>query len=74
MAHSLKHYGNGGLLSRLSLANYSDSESFLVVYTLLSQDGYQGEGFWKMIGHVVFHFDLSRILLVGGGILVAVLY
>ena len=63
-----------GLVSRLSLANYSDSESFLVVYTLLSQDGYQGEGFWKMIGHVVFHFDLSRILLVGGGILVAVLY
>ena len=28
-----------GLVSGLSLANHSDSESFLVVYTLLSQDG-----------------------------------
>ena len=27
-----------GLVSRLSLANYSDSESFLVVHALFSQD------------------------------------
>ena len=30
-----------GLLSRLSLTNHSDSESFLVVHALLSQDGCQ---------------------------------
>ena len=30
-----------GLVSRLSLANYSDSGSFLVVHALLSQDGTQ---------------------------------
>ena len=28
-----------GLVSRLSLANHSDSESFLVAHALLSQDG-----------------------------------
>ena len=28
-----------GLVSRLSLANHSNSESFLVVHTSLSQDG-----------------------------------
>ena len=30
-----------GLVSRLSSANHSDSESFLVVSVLLSQDGFQ---------------------------------
>ena len=30
-----------GLVSRLSLANHSDSESFLVVHTLFSQEGCQ---------------------------------
>ena len=30
-----------GLVSGLSLANHSDSGSFLVAYTLLSQDGCQ---------------------------------
>ena len=30
-----------GLVSRLSLANHSDSESFLVVPALYSQDGFQ---------------------------------
>ena len=34
-----------GLVSRLSLANHSDSESLLVVHTLFSQDGCQREGF-----------------------------
>ena len=35
-----------GLVSRLSLANNSDSESFLVVHDLFGQDGCQREGFW----------------------------
>ena len=59
-----------GLLSGLSLANHSDSESFLVVHALFSQDGCQREGFWEVVGHVVFPFDLSRLLPVGGGLLV----
>ena len=59
-----------GLVSRLSLANYSDSESFLVVHALFSQDGCQREGFWEVVGHVVSLFDLSRTLPVGGGLLV----
>ena len=48
-----------GLVSELSLANHSDSESFLVVHTLLSQDGCQREGFWEVVEHVVSPFDLS---------------
>ena len=59
-----------GLGSRLSLANHSDSESCLVVHTLFSHDGCQREGFWDVVGHVVSPFDLSRTLLVGGGLLV----
>ena len=59
-----------GLVSGLSLANHSDSESFLVVHTLFSQDGCQREGFWEVVGPVVSPFDLSRTLLVGGGLLV----
>ena len=59
-----------GLVSRLSLANHSDSESFLVVHTLFSQDGCQREGFWEVVGHVVSPFDLSRTLWVGGGLLI----
>ena len=39
------------LVSRLSLASYSDSESFLVVQALFSQDGCQGR-FWEVVGHV----------------------
>ena len=58
-----------GLVSGLSLANHSDSESFLVVNTLFSQDGCQ-RGFWEVVGHVVSPFDLSRTLPVGGGLLV----
>ena len=46
------------LVSGLSLANHSDSESFLVVQALFSQNGCQ-RGFWEVIGHVVFPFDLS---------------
>ena len=58
-----------GLVSRLPLANHSDSESFLVVHALLSQDGCQ-RGFWEAVGHLVSPFDLSQTLLVGGGLLV----
>ena len=48
-----------GLVSGLSLANHSDSESFLVVHALFSQDGRQWEGFWEVVGHAVSPFDLS---------------
>ena len=57
------------LVSRLSLANHSDSESFLVVHALFSQDGCQ-RGFWEVVGQVVSPFDFSQTLLVGGGLLV----
>ena len=59
-----------GLVSGLSLANHSDSESFLVVHTLFSRDGCQREGFWEVVRHVVSPFDLAWILLIGGGLLV----
>ena len=55
-----------GLVSGSSLASHSDSESFLVVHTLLSQDGCQREGFWEVVGYVVSPFDFSRTLLAGG--------
>ena len=51
-----------GLVSGLSLANHSDSESFLVVHALFSQDGCQRERFWDVVGHVVSHFDLYQTL------------
>ena len=59
-----------GLVYQLSLASHSDSESFLVVQALFSQDGCQREGFWEVVGQVVSPFDLSRTLLAGGGLLV----
>ena len=59
-----------GLVSRLSLANHPDSESFLVVHTVFRQDGCQREGFWEVVGHVVSPFDLSQTLPVGGSLLV----
>ena len=59
-----------GLVSGLSLANQSDSESFLVVYALFSQDRSQREGFWEVVRHVVSPLDLSQTLLVGVGLLV----
>ena len=48
-----------GLVSGLSLANHSDSESFLEVHSLFSQDGCKREGFWEVVRHVVSPFDLS---------------
>ena len=59
-----------GLVSGLSLANHSDSESFLVVHALFSQDGCQREGFWEVVGHAVSPFDFFQVLPVGGGLLV----
>ena len=67
MAHSLRFYDDG---ISLSLANHSNSESFLVVHALFSQDGCQREGFWEVGRQLVSPFDLSRTLLVGGGLLV----
>ena len=40
------------LVSGLTLANHSDSGSFLVAHALLSQDGFQQEGFGQVVGHV----------------------
>ena len=59
-----------GSVSRWSLANHSNSESFLVAHASLSQDGCWQEGFWEVDGHAVSPFDLSRALPVGGGSLV----
>ena len=59
-----------GLVSGLSLASHSDSESFLVVHALFSQDGCQQEGFWEVVGYVLSPFDLSQILPVGDDLLV----
>ena len=59
-----------GLVPGLSLTNHSDSESFLVVHGLFSQDGCQRGGFSGVVRHVVSPFDLSRTLPVGGGSLV----
>ena len=59
-----------GLGSGLSSTNHSDSESCLVLHALFGQDGCQWEGFWEVVGHVVFRFDLSRTLPVGGGLFV----
>ena len=59
-----------GLVSGLSLASHSDSESFLVLHALFSQDGCWRKGFWEVVGHVVFPFDLSRTPPIGGGLLV----
>ena len=61
MACSLGFYGDG-ISFRLPLANHSDSESFLVVHSLFSQDGCQREGFWEVVRHVVSPFDLSQAL------------
>ena len=69
VARSLGSYGDGTSF-RLSLANHFDSESFLVLHALFSQDGCWREGFWEVARHVVPPFDLSRTLPVGGGLLV----
>ena len=69
MAHSLRFYGDG-ISFWVVFSQWSDSESFLVVHTLLNQDECQWEGFWELVGRVVSPFDISWSLLVGGGLLV----
>ena len=59
-----------GLVSRLSLANHSDSGSLLVMHAVLRQDGCQRKGFWEAEQHRASPFDLSHTLPVGGGLLV----
>ena len=59
-----------GLVSGWSLANHSDSGSFLVVHPSFSQDGCQQEGLWEVDRHAVSPFDISPTLPVGGGLLV----
>ena len=66
----VSHFMEVGLVSGLSLANHSDSGSFLVVHALFSQDVFQQGGFWGVAGHMVSPFDLSWTLLVWGGLLV----
>ena len=50
-----------GLVSGLSLANHPDSESFLGVHALFSQDGCQREGFWEVVGHMVSPFEFPEL-------------
>ena len=57
-----------GFVPGLFLTNHSNSESFLVVHALFSQDGCQWEGFWEAVGHVVSYSDLSWTLPGGGGL------
>ena len=59
-----------GFVFVLSLADRSDSESFLVVHASFSQDRCQLERLWDVAEHVVSPFDLSRTLLLGGCLLV----
>ena len=59
-----------GLVSRWSLADHCNSESFLVAHASLSQDGCWREGFWEVDGQAVYPFHLPRTLPVGGGLLV----
>ena len=59
-----------GVVSGWSLANHSNSESFLVAHASLSQDGCWPEGFWEVDGHAVPPLDLIRTLAVGGSLLV----
>ena len=59
-----------GLVSGWSLANHSNSESFLVVHASLSQDACQQEGLWEVDRHAVSPLDLSWTLPVGRGLLV----
>ena len=64
-----------GLVSDFSLAIHPDSGPFLVACALPNQYGVQWEGFWE-VGRThgltsPLSFDLSRILPVGGSLLVS---
>ena len=54
------------LVSRLSLANHSDSGSFLCLARIVASKNNSGR--WKDMWCLLF--DLSRTLLIGGGLLV----
>ena len=69
MACSLGFYGDG-IRFWVVFSQSSDSESFLVVQALFSQDGRWREGFWEVVRHVVSPFDLSQTLPVDGALLV----
>ena len=72
LSHGLQSHGFMvmGLVSGLSLANHSNTESVLVVHALFSQNACQREGFWEEVGDVVSPFDLFGTLPVDGGLLV----
>ena len=55
-----------GFVSRLSVADPSDSGSFLVAPSSLSQQGVQQRRFWELVGYRVSPSDFSQILPVGG--------
>ena len=60
LSHGLQSWFYGdGISFPVALANHSDSESFLVAPTLLSQDGCQPEEFWEVVRHVASPFNLS---------------
>ena len=63
-----------GLVSGWSLANHSNSESFLVAHASLSQDGCWREEFWEVDGQAVSPLHLSWTLLAGGDLLVPMPY
>ena len=52
-----------GLVSVLSLANHSDSRSFLGAHVLFSQDGSQRGGFWEVVGHVASPLTFLKFFL-----------
>ena len=61
------------LVSGSSLANHSDSASFVVVHALLSQEGFRKKDSGRLVGHLdcfLFPFDLSQILPGNGDLLV----
>ena len=62
-----------GLVSGLSLANHSDSESFLVVHLWISLDEFQ-QGFWEVVRVYIGIFSLlltfPDFFLVGSSLLV----
>ena len=49
-----------GLVSGLSLAKHSDSGSFLVAHTLLSQGGCQRGGLWEVVQQVASPLDVFQ--------------
>ena len=65
---TVPHFMVIGYVSRLSLANHSDSGSFLVTRTLLNQHGFQQKGFsedmWIGISCLLLTFPELFLLVV----------